>query len=101
MLGNVWNDPVGDSSHPASPVGNAFRQAESDVVVVPVAVNVTETPGAASRLARKLFIPVIGPRVQLPTRASPDASVSCVPPVTEPPPEITAKATVTPETGLP
>ena len=67
---------------------------------VPVAVKVTEPPTPAA-VAVSVLAPAAGPRVQRPMVATPEASVVGVVPVTEPPPEATAKVTMTPETGLP
>src|SRR5207247_1446064 len=65
---------------------------------VPVAVNVTALrPGTA---AVNVFGPTLGPNVQVPTVASPLASVDWLAPVTLPPPETTANVTRTSGTGL-
>ena len=67
---------------------------------VPVAVKVTD-PLMPAAVAVSVFAPAIVPSVQLPTVATPKASVVGVSPVAEPPPEATAKVTTTPETGFP
>src|SRR5574341_2120782 len=58
------------------------------------------SPGPRSTNALSAFAPVTVPRVQLPTRATPVASVVGVAPATLPPPAVTAKVTPTPGTGL-
>jgi hypothetical protein len=50
--------------------------------------------------AVSVFVPGVLPSLQLPTVATPEASVVAVPPVTLPPPEATAKVTVAFSTGL-
>jgi hypothetical protein len=70
------------------------------VPAVPVAVNVTGLPLSEPDVAVSVLVPAAGPRVQLPTVAMPFASVVWVPPVTLPPPVVTAKVTATPATGL-
>src|SRR6185503_11097222 len=64
----------------------------------PVAVNVAGvTP---ETVAVRVFVPDVVPRVQLPTVARPEASVVCDAPVMLPPPDVTAKVTGTPLSGL-
>ncbi len=65
---------------------------------VPVAWNTTS--GSPVRLAVSVLRPG-APRVQLPTVAMPDALLTADPPVTEPPPWVTANVTVTPLMGVP
>src|SRR5438309_188823 len=65
----------------------------------PVALIVTDV--RPDELAVSVFAPSPVPSVQLPTVATPLASVVAFGPVTEPPPEPTEKVTATPETGLP
>src|SRR5712672_1417504 len=48
-----------------------------------------------------LLVPAVVPSFQEPTVAMPAALVVWEPPVTEPPPDATAKVTETPATGLP
>ena len=48
-----------------------------------------------------LLVPAVVPSFQEPTVAMPEALVVWEPPVSEPPPDATAKVTETPETGLP
>ena len=66
----------------------------------PVALNDTRPPMPAT-VAVRTFSPAVVPSVQLPTAATPDASVTALSPVTEPPPAATAKTTVAPEMGIP
>src|SRR5436309_2096885 len=63
----------------------------------PVAVNVALS---APAVALRLFGPAVPPSVQLPTVAIPLAFVVALPPVTLPPPAVTANVTPTPATGL-
>ncbi len=49
--------------------------------------------GNESAVTVKVSVPGVGPMVQLPTAANPPASVVWTAPVTEPPPEATAKVT--------
>jgi hypothetical protein len=65
---------------------------------LPVALNVVVS---APAVAVRVLEPTTVPSVQLPTVAKPLASVVCVPPVTLPPPDATAKVTLTPDFGLP
>src|SRR5207302_2120336 len=51
--------------------------------------------------AVRVSVPAAVPRVQEPTAATPEASLTALAPVMEPPPEATAKVTVTPGRGLP
>lgn len=67
---------------------------------VPVAVNVTGEPVSEPLVAVRVFAPAVGPKVQLPTVAMPLDPVVGVKPVAWPPPEATAKVTLTPLTGL-
>ena len=71
------------------------------VAEIPVAVNVTGDPARVPLVAVKVFGPVDVPKVQLPIVATPPASVVVINPVAEPLPEVTAKVTLTPLTGLP
>src|SRR3972149_1050558 len=61
-----------------------------------VTVNVVVRFGLAVTAAFKRFSPAPEPTVQLPTRASPLASVTSVEPVTVPPPASTLNVTETP-----
>ena len=67
---------------------------------VPVAVKVSGEPVRPGLVAVSVLAPAVVPSVQLPTVAMPDALVVADAPVTEPPPEATAKVTATPATGL-
>ena len=67
---------------------------------VPVAVKVTGEPERPLLVAVSVFVPAVVPRVQLPTVAMPAEFVVAEPPLTEPPPDATAKVTAIPETGL-
>ena len=67
---------------------------------VPVAVNVTGEPARLPLVAVIVLDPTVVPSIQLPTVAMPLAFVVVEPPVIEPPPEATAKVTLTPETTL-
>ena len=51
-------------------------------------------------VALRVLVPAAVPSVQLPTMAMPEASLVALAPVTEPPPNCTAKVTGTPATGL-
>jgi hypothetical protein len=66
-----------------------------------VAVAVNVTGGSPATVADNEFVPVEPPRVQLPTAANPAELVTGVGPVIDPPPDTTAKVTVTPDFGLP
>jgi hypothetical protein len=68
---------------------------------LPVATKVTAAPGNAAVVAVSRFSPTVPPSVQLPTVAVPEASVVAVAPVSDPPPSVTAKVTVTPGTPAP
>ena len=57
-------------------------------------------PGGAA-VASSVFGPMLGPRVQLPTVATPSGFVVWSGPVRLPPPPPTMKVTSTPDTGLP
>jgi hypothetical protein len=66
-----------------------------------VAVAVKETLESVPEVAVRTFAPVTGPSVHEPTVAMPEAFVTAVPLVTDPPPDATAKVTDTPDVGLP
>src|SRR5450759_2586661 len=66
----------------------------------PVAVNVTGLPASPALVAVRVLAPTAGPNVQLPTVAMPLAFEVALKAVAEPPPEATAKVTLTPLTGL-
>ncbi len=70
---------------------------------VPVATKVTGFPTKPDPVAEavSVLIPRFGPRTHWPAVAIPLASVVWVPAVTVPPPEVTAKVTVTPGSWLP
>ena len=68
---------------------------------MPVAVKVTGEPVRLPLLAVRVLLPAVAPSVQLPTVAMPAALVVAEGPLAEPPPEATAKVTLTPGTGLP
>ena len=68
---------------------------------VPVAVNVTGEPARLPLVAVNVLDPTVVPSVQLPTAAMPLVFVVTDALVTEPPPDVTANVTETPETGLP
>src|SRR5439155_914737 len=69
---------------------------------VPVAVKVTGLPVSVPDVAVRVFGPAVGPRVHDVTAAIPFAFVGTgVVGLTVPPPEATAKVTLTPATGLP
>jgi hypothetical protein len=79
----------------------AFTAIEPAVPAVPVAVNVTGLPLSVPDVAVRVFVPAVGPKVQLVTAATPLAFVvTAVVGLTVPPPEATAKVTGTPATGL-
>src|SRR5690348_15595680 len=69
---------------------------------VAVAVNVAGDPAmpVATAVASSVLAPSDGPSVQLPIVATPDASVTGDAPVTDPPPPVTVKFTVTFATPL-
>ena len=69
-------------------------------LVKPVAAMVSGDPPSVPLVAVSVFAPTNGPRVHDPSTATPCAFVACVSPVADPPPEATAKVTVTPGTGL-
>ena len=79
----------------------AFMTILFGAPAMPVAVKVTGDPVRPAREAVSVFAPAVVPNRQLPTVAIPAALVVGLAPVTEPPPEATAKVTTTPETGLP
>ena len=66
-----------------------------------IAVAVNVTGGKPETVASMVLAPTVGPRIQLPTVATPLAFVVAVPPVTLPPPPVTAKVTLAPATPLP
>ena len=68
---------------------------------VPVAVIASGDPVRPVEVAVSVFAPAATPRVQLPTVATPLALVVCAPPVSDPPPAVTAKVTAVPCTTLP
>ena len=68
---------------------------------VPVALKVTGDPVRPALVAVSVFEPAAVPSFQLPTVAMPEASVFAFQPVIDPPPEPTAKVTLTLLTGLP
>src|SRR5207249_10660749 len=70
----------------------------TDATGTSVAVAVNVMAGSPPTLAVRVFVPGVGPRVQLPTVAIPSRAVVGDAPVTLPPPEATAKATGTPGT---
>ena len=89
----------------AVPTAAAWPLPADTVMVVglpmmPVAVKVTGEPLRPALVAVSVLGPGVAPSVQLPTVAMPEALVVAAAPVTEPPPEATAKVTATPETGL-
>ena len=65
----------------------------------PVALKVTGEPVRLALVAVRVLGPAWVPSVQPPTVAMPAALVVAVGPLTEPPPEATAKVTLTPLTG--
>ena len=67
---------------------------------MPVALNVSGEPVRPAPVDVSVLGPGLGPSVQLPTAAMPEALVMTKPLGIEPPPEATAKVIVTPETGL-
>src|SRR5205823_5425623 len=62
------------------------------------AVNVADS---APDVAIREFEPAVDPSAHAPTVATPLAFVTCVPPVTFPPPNATANVTAAPETPFP
>ena len=68
--------------------------------VRPVAAIVSGEPPNVPLVAVIVLAPTSAPSVQDPTVAMPLAFVTCVAPVIVPPPEATAKLTVTPATGM-
>src|SRR3954469_14645551 len=92
--------------------GCTLRMARLAAVVLPdvkasfdatgadaVAVNVTGA--SAATVAVTVLAPAADPSVQLPTVATPFDPVVAVAPVNVPPPDVTAKVTLTPDTALP
>jgi hypothetical protein len=67
---------------------------------LPVTVKATGEPERLPLVAVSVLAPAVAPSVQLPTAAMPAALVVAAEPLTEPPPEATVKATLTPATGL-
>src|SRR5687768_6613659 len=63
---------------------------------VAVALNVTGLPAREPDVAVSVFAPAAAPSVQLPTVAMPLPFVEAAPPVTLPPPPVTAKVTDVP-----
>src|SRR5690606_25292746 len=69
---------------------------------VAVAVNGTGDPVSPALVALSVFAPAVVPSVHAGAVAMPAASVTTVPlSPSEPPPDATAKVTLTPATGLP
>ena len=85
----VWLLPLIDTSFDAGPIPAA-----------PVAVNVIGLPVRVPDEAETVFSPAVDPNVSN-EEARPLLPVTTVVAVRDPPPEVTAKLTVTPETGLP
>ena len=83
---------------PAASLVTAIDAAEPGV---PVAVKVTGEPASEPEVASSVFVPVVVPKVQLVTAATPDASVEVDPPTTDPLPGLTVNVTAIPSTGLP
>jgi hypothetical protein len=77
----------------------AFFASEAAAPAVDVAVNATGV--RPPKVALTTLVPVVGPSVHEPTVAMPAAFVDAVAPVTDPPPDTTAKVTDTPDAGLP
>jgi hypothetical protein len=74
---------------------------EAAAPVVPVAVKVTGLPPSPLDVAVSVFVPAVVPRVQDVATAIPLPSVlTGVVGLTVPPPDVTAKVTATPPTGL-
>jgi hypothetical protein len=69
--------------------------------VIPKTVNVSGDAVRPAAVAVSEFIPTTVPRVHEPTVARPLVFVDCVGSVMVPPPNVTAKTTTTPVTGLP
>ncbi len=67
---------------------------------MPVALKTTGEPVRPPLVAVRVLAPAIVPSIQLPSVAMPLALVVGEAPVTEPPPPVTAKVTLTPLTGL-
>ena len=89
---------------PTCPVSGSPELLTSDAggPTVAVAVNVTELPARPAALALSVFAPAVGPSVQEATAAMPSAPVATgVAGFTVPSPDVTAKVTETPFTGLP
>ena len=68
--------------------------------VLAVALMVSGELASPVLVATMVFVPAVAPSVHAPTVATPCAFVVCVAPVTVPPPDVTAKLTSTPATGL-
>src|SRR5947209_7164700 len=82
----LWLSPPWTASEPAVPAR-------------PVAWNTTSLSPVAEAVSA--FAPAVVPSFQLPTAAMPLALVVALVPVAEPAPDVTAKVTATPATGLP
>ena len=67
----------------------------------PVAVIASGDPVRPVEVAVNVLVPATTPSVQPPTVATPLAFVVCAPPVSDPPPAVTAKVTAVPCTTLP
>jgi hypothetical protein len=81
-----------------APEGDMPVMVGFDDASVASAVKVTEVRPALD--AVRVFVPTLGPRIQLPTVAIPFVPVVAVAAVTLPPPVATAKVTLAPLTGL-
>ena len=79
----------------------AFRAIRTGLPTIPVAVKVIGAPLRPTAIAISVLVPAAVPSVQLPTEARPSTPVTSVSPVMLPTPDVTAKMTVTPETGWP
>jgi hypothetical protein len=84
----------------ADATGVEIAVIDAGAPAIPVAEKSTSTPFIPDTAARKVFCPTVGPTVQDATRATPDASVACVEPVTMPPPVRTANVIVAFGAGL-
>ena len=69
------------------------------VAALPVALNVIGLPVNVPEVAVTVFVPAPGPNVRV-VDASPEELVVTLVALNDPPPAVTAKVTVTPETGL-
>ncbi len=82
-----------------APPAARTEHAASGGPATPVALKVTGEPESRALVAVTVFAPAVAPSIHLPTVATPEALVTAVAPVREPPPAVIANVTLAPATG--